>query len=240
MPMGDSDTRYSSLYRLWQVYLYMRAWGRPEYDDLESEAREQFTELVTTRALFTYVEDCKRDVLRVGISVPDRWLDVLCMGRVSPGQALPTVDADHIGNILDEMYPMLVRLDPDAQPSASPSTDRRDAGTGSMSDAVRKAGASLEWVRKEQPDLAPDAASGERYSKDQYDYIREHGGPAYPLEDDRRSTVPSWDTWTRYVREYLRLTDGRRNEPRRGGPTRSVVRPEDIADRRRTDRNDDE
>lgn len=108
-----------------------------------------------------------------------------------------------------------------------------------MSDAVRKAGASLEWVRKEQPDLAPDAASGERYNKNQYDYIRENGGPAYPLEDDRRSTVPSWDTWTRYVREYLRLTDGRRNEPRRGGPTRSVVRPEDIADRRRADRDDE-
>jgi hypothetical protein len=30
----------------------MRAWGRPEYDDLESEAREQFSELVTTGALF--------------------------------------------------------------------------------------------------------------------------------------------------------------------------------------------
>lgn len=153
MPMRDSDSRYSALYRLWQVYLHIRAWGRPEYGDLDSEAREQFSELVTTGALFSYVEDCKRDVLRAGISVQDRWLDVLCMGRVSPGQALPKADADHIGKILDEMYPMLVRLDPDAQPSASPSTDRRDAATGSMSDAVRKAGASLEWVRKEQPDL---------------------------------------------------------------------------------------
>lgn len=63
MPMSDADARYSALYRLWQVYLHLRACGRPEYDDLESEAPEQFTELVTTGALFSYVEGCKRDVL---------------------------------------------------------------------------------------------------------------------------------------------------------------------------------
>lgn len=237
--MNDADGQYSALYRLWQVYLHMRAWGHPEYVELEPVAREQFTELVKTGALFTYVEDCKRDVLRAGVNVPDRWFDVLCMSRLRPDQALPKADTDRIGKILDEMYPMLVRLDPDAQPSATPSTDRRADGNGGMSDAVRRAGASLEWVRKERPELAPDAASDERYSKDQYDYIREHGGPSYPLEGDRRSTVPAWDTWSRYVREYLRLTEGRRNEPRRGGTSRSAVRPEDLADRRRSDRGED-
>jgi hypothetical protein len=236
----NASAAYSALYRLWQVYLHMRSWGRTELGVLDLVAREQFTELVTTGVLFTYVEDCKRDVLRAGVNLPDHCLDVLCMSRVIPGQALPKADADRLGAILNDLYPLLVRMDPDAQPSTSPSSDRRDAGAGRMSDAVRRAGASLEWVRKEQPDLAPDAASGERYNRDQYDYIREHGGPAYPLEDDRRSTVPSWDTWTRYVREYLRLTDGRRNEPRRGGPTRSVVRPQDIADRRRADRDDED
>lgn len=239
MDPNPTNERYGSLYRLWQVYLHMRAWGHPEYDGLEPVAREQFTELVRTGVLFTFVEDCKRDVLRAGIDAPDHWLDVLCMGRVRPDQSLPKADSDRIGKILDEVYPMLVRLDPDARPSVAPSTDRRHVGNGGMSDAVRRAGASLEWVRNERPELAPDAASGERYSKEQYDHIREHGGPSYPLEGDRRSTVPSWDTWTRYVREYLRLTEGRRNEPRRGGTSRSVVRPEDVADRRRSDRDDE-
>jgi hypothetical protein len=236
--VNEADGQYSALYRLWQVYLHMRAWGHPEYVDLEPVAREQFTELVETGALFTFVEDCKRDVLRAGVSAPDRWLDVLCMSRFHPDRVLPKADSDRIGLILDEMYPMLVRLDPDSRPSAAPSTDRRDDGSGSMSDAVRCAGVSLLWVRRERPELAPDAAGGERYSKAQYDYIREHGGPSYPLEDDRRSTVPAWDTWSRYVREYLRLTEGRRNEPRRGGTSRSVVRPEDLADRRRSDLGD--
>lgn len=126
---------------------------------------------------------------------------------------------------------------PAPKPPAAPPTS--PPATEAMSDAVRRAGASLEWVRNERPELAPDAVSGERYSKEQYDHIREHGGPSYPLEGDRRSTVPSWDTWTRYVREYLRLTEGRRNEPRRGGTSRSVVRPEDVADRRRSDRDDE-
>lgn len=48
----------------------MRARARPEYADLSEEASEQFTELVETRALFTYVEDCKPGLLRAGVEVP--------------------------------------------------------------------------------------------------------------------------------------------------------------------------
>lgn len=81
--MNDADGQYSALYRLWQVYLHMRAWGQPEYVELEPVAREQFTELVKTDAVFTYIEDCKRDVLRAGVNVPDRWFDVLCMSRLA-------------------------------------------------------------------------------------------------------------------------------------------------------------
>lgn len=237
--MSSQDSRFSSLYRLWQVYLHMRAWGHPEYVDLEPEAREQFAELVKTGALFTFVEDCKRDVLRSGLDVPDRWLKVLYAARIKGAGPLPKAEFDHLGAILDEMYSMLVRLDPDAQPSESPATDRPPPSRCEMSDAVRRAGASLEWVRRERPDLAPDTGSGERYSQDQYEYIHEHGGPSYPLDERDRSTVPSWGTWSRYVREFLRLTEGRVNEPRRGRAGRSIVRPEDLGDDPRTAREDD-
>jgi hypothetical protein len=121
----DPQDQYDALYDLWQVYLHMRAWGRPEYPDLSAEAREQFTELVETRALFTYVEDCKRDVLRAGVEVPDPWLNVLFAAHLTPDEPLPQAEADRLGVILAEMYPMLVRLDPDARP-LRPDTDRRD------------------------------------------------------------------------------------------------------------------
>ncbi|MBL8764813.1 MAG: hypothetical protein JNM07_11150 [Phycisphaerae bacterium] len=237
--MTEAEARYSALYRLWQVYLHMRVWGHPEYPDLDGEAREQFTELVRTRSLFTFVEDCKRDVLRAGLEVPDRWLKVLCMARVAGDAPLPKAEYEHLGAILDEMYPMLVRLDPDALPSVSPTSDRREPANGDMPDAVRRAGASLEWVRRERPDMGPAASAAERYTREQYEHIREHGGPSYPLEGDRRSTVPAWDTWSRYVREYLRMTEGRVNQPRRGRTGRSVVRPEDLGNDPRSLRDND-
>lgn len=233
--MSDAATRYGALYRLWQVYLHMRAWGRPEYAELAADAREQFTDLVRTGSLFTFAEDCKRDVLRAGLDVPDRWLKVLCMGRLRHDGPLPTADLDQLGAILDEMYPMLVRLDPDAHPTAGPSTDRRDGHDGVMNDAVRRAGESLEWVQRERPDLAPGAADKERYTRAQYDHIREHGGPSYPLDPNDRSTVPAWDTWSRYVREYLRRCEGRVNFPRRGRTGRSLVRPDELDQRRDDD-----
>lgn len=115
-----ADDQYSALYRLWQVYLHMRAWGQPEYDKLDADARENFTELVNTGALFDYVEDCKRDVVRVGINPPNTWLAPLCMSRLGDG-ALSADDRDMLGTILTEIYLRLVRLDPDAQPNS----DRR-------------------------------------------------------------------------------------------------------------------
>jgi len=108
-----------------------------------------------------------------------------------------------------------------------------------MSEPVRRAGESFEWVCSKRPDLVPPEGSPERYTRKQHDYIREFGGPSDPLEADQRSTVPSWETWSRYVREYLRLTEGRRNEPRRGGPSRSADAPDELDDRRVSDRDGD-
>lgn len=112
---------------------------------------------------------------------------------------------------------------PTASPKPSP---------GVMPEPVRRAGESFEWVCCEQPSLVPPEGSPERYTRKQHDYIREHGGPSYPLEGDQRSTVPSWDTWARYVREYLRLIEGRRPDTRRGGESRSAVGPNELDGRR--------
>lgn len=120
-------------------------------------------------------------------------------------------------------------------PSAPPVSRKPSA---SMPEPVRRAGESFEWVCSNQPSLVPPEGSPERYTRKQHDYIREHGGPSYPLEGDQRSTVPSWDTWARYVREYLRLIEGQRNESRRGEEGRSEVGRDEL-DNWRRDRNGD-
>ena|GEM_PF-2724324 len=227
LPMTNTQSKYDALYCLWEAYLHMRAWGAPEYELLDSDARQQFADLVRTGALFAYVEDCKRDILRLGIEAPDSWLSVISAGRVVEEESLPQAERDRLGAILHEIYLALVRLDPDAHPRSDPGLGDDDRPGVSMNDAVRRAGESLEWVQRERPDLAPGPTTKERYTREQYDHIREHGGP-YPLDDHDRTTVPVWDTWSRYVREYLRLTEGRVNFPRRGRSGRSLVRPDEL------------
>jgi len=100
-----------------------------------------------------------------------------------------------------------------------------------MPEAILRAGASLEWVRRERDDLLPPVGSKERYTQAQYDHLAEHGCESYPPDARGKPTVPNWDTWSRYVREYLRLTDGRVNSTRRGRTGRSLARPDDLDDR---------
>ncbi len=88
------------------------------------------------------------------------------------------IQIDH-GAIVEQILAEL-----DKRQDATPSEPRgqTESGEGSrsdadppvpkMNDAVRRAGASLEWVRRERPDLAPDATSKERYTREQHDYIR--------------------------------------------------------------------
>lgn len=151
------------------------------------------------------------------------------------------IQIDH-GAIVEQI---LSELDKRQEVTPSEPRGQTESGEGSrndadppvptMNDAVRRAGASLEWVRRERPDLAPEASSKERYNREQHKHIREYCGLAYPLDENDRSTVPVWETWSRYIREYLRLTDGRVNFPRRGRTGRSLVRPDEIDDYRGDD-----
>jgi len=150
-------------------------------------------------------------------------------------EPLPKADRDRLGVIMSEMYLTLVRLDPDSHPRDNADIETEEPSDSKMNDAVRRAGASLEWVRRERPDLAPEASSKERYTWEQHEHIREYCGLAYPLDENDRSTVPVWETWSRYIREYLRLTDGRVNFTSRGRTGRSLVRPDEIHDYRGDD-----
>ncbi|HHM12300.1 MAG TPA: hypothetical protein ENJ16_02010, partial [Planctomycetaceae bacterium] len=100
------------------------------------------------------------------------------------------IQIDH-GAIVEQILAEL-----DKRQDTTPSEPQRQSESGEetrnnvdppapkINDAVRRAGASLEWVRRERPDLAPNATSKERYTRKQYNFIREHGGgDAYPLDE---------------------------------------------------------
>lgn len=113
------------------------------------------------------------------------------------------------------------------------------AKTRTLSDAAARAGESLEWVRRECPDLIPNAGEtpGQRtprYTPAQHEHIREYECPAYPRDQNGRSTVPPLESWTRYVREYLLFKDGPTNSPRGGRTGRSMVSPDQV-ERRQDD-----
>lgn len=140
------------------------------------------------------------------------------------------------------------RATPPVPVSETPADGAGDEGFGDgdaaseppsdMKPAVRRAGASFEKVEAEQPDLSPPANSAVRYTERQWSYIRDHYDEIYPPDASGRTTMPAFETWGRYVREYLRLTEGPKNSPRGGRPLgRSVVKQKDL-DQSRSDADD--
>jgi hypothetical protein len=105
-------SRHYAIYRLFEVFAHMRAWGSPEYEHMPEADRDSFRAIVAGRELFNYVEDCKRELGRTGVNVPDEWVQVFYAEHLDVGSPLPHVERDHLGQILDAMYPMLSSFDP--------------------------------------------------------------------------------------------------------------------------------
>jgi hypothetical protein len=100
--------------------------------------------------------------------------------------------------------------------------EKKDARDLTISPAVRLALLSYEWICSEQPELAPDDTA--KYSREQWEYINEHGCPAY-----KNKEVPSFETWKRYLRTAIQDVDGRKSTPRIGRPHgKSVVSPDEL------------
>lgn len=83
-----------------------------------------------------------------------------------------------------------------------------------------QAGASYEWVCKEQPDLIPDRKRS-WYCKEQWEYIRDHDCPAY-----RDGEAPAeYRTWVKYLTTWRRAKDGPMATPRAGRSHGSSIIP---------------
>ncbi|MEX0642286.1 MAG: hypothetical protein WD468_06270 [Pirellulales bacterium] len=101
------------------------------------------------------------------------------------------------------------------------------AKRGADSARVRRAAASFEWVCTARPELVP--AEGTPYTKEMWESIRDNGCAAYCDENGKDLPVPSWDTWSRYLREHLKDTRAIKTAPRAGRPHgKTVVRKRDL------------
>ncbi|MBL9030857.1 MAG: hypothetical protein JNM80_04010 [Phycisphaerae bacterium] len=187
------------------------------------------------------VESCQVRAAAPGHAAPNATIIAAAQARTGDVTVNNVIQIDPAAVVAQVLAALAQQAPAAAGPAASgvssPGTPPKPAASpkpspGVMPKPVRRAGESFEWVCSEQPSLVPPEGSPERYTRKQHDYIREHGGPSYPLEGDQRSTVPSWDTRSRYVREYLRLMEGRRRDSRRRGESRSAVGPDDLDDRR--------
>ena len=49
----------------------MAAWGLPSYEKLDEAGRRFFSELLAKKKLFRYVEECKREAMRVGCDLSE-------------------------------------------------------------------------------------------------------------------------------------------------------------------------
>lgn len=91
--------------------------------------------------------------------------------------------------------------------SATPQQD-----VSPMPRRIARAGASFEWSMRQVSDGVGQCVDEAARMRLQYSKIQSDGCDAYG--DD--TPLPDLDTWSRYVRDYIRLTSGSRRSPRSG------------------------
>jgi hypothetical protein len=115
--------KHAAFQALWTTYLHLRSWGLPEYEELTPTDKEYFRGLLAKgrQALFSHIEECKRAVLRGGLDdqVRDEWLGLIGLSDFDLAKGFPQAKRHLLGKILDEMWPLMVRLDPEALPAGT-------------------------------------------------------------------------------------------------------------------------
>jgi len=96
------------------------------------------------------------------------------------------------------------------------------AATAHASKRYKLAYDSYQWACAQRPDLVGQDRG--RYPTDLYEYGKQN----WPGYAEAKMNLPAYGTWTRYVREYERLTTGPKNTPRGGRTGRSVLSKDDL------------
>lgn len=123
----DLATRqHDALLKLYFAYSMMGLWQTPaikELDDAlgEPSISKPFGKMIKHGYFATWVEGLKYTVLRLGVQVPDHWLGPACAAGIQFDRPLSRENQIALGQIVLEMYPRLIRLNPEARPDDEPS-----------------------------------------------------------------------------------------------------------------------
>ncbi len=98
-----------------------------------------------------------------------------------------------------------------------------------LSRTMRAAGESLEWAIVTNPAFEHLANEGGDALLPIHAWLKDQECPCYPLSKDGKETLPSAQTWLRYIRGYRRMTWKSAKPPKARAPDgKSVVRVEEI------------
>jgi len=96
------------------------------------------------------------------------------------------------------------------------------AATAQVSKRYKLAHESYEWACAERPDLVGEGRG--RYPPDLHKHVMQN----WPGYTEAKMKCPAFETWTKYVREYERLTTGPKNTRRSGRTGRNVLSQDDL------------
>ncbi len=142
-----------ALFRFFELLLYMQAYGTEDYaelDELDGLTRQSFDELVQYRLLFAIVQFCKKDLLRVGVNVPDDWLGISCAGTIQPGKPLEENARKALGAVSRQVWIEMQRHEPSENANRTPDT-KPDTGKISSPQSVEV----HRFIQKLKRDLRP-------------------------------------------------------------------------------------
>jgi hypothetical protein len=152
---------HDAIYALQHCCLFIRAWGRPEYQALKDapnlqDERRAFEELIAKRQLTDYVDARQKDLMIAWPKMPNLWLDTLINAMtVERGEALSDEQFEQLGLRVDEMFRAMRRFEVvgdlrakqahlPSRPAAASMTNKVRLGP---SDLAEKHGVSLRALR---------------------------------------------------------------------------------------------
>lgn len=144
----DALTPLEAVEWLWQTFMYAAAWGTSHYSEWDADGRAEFADMVKRGNLFGTVESLKRACLVHGIPLSDRILRELSLAHLTTDDPLPLRDRLRFQKHLNELYPLVHRLEADELRTKLPAKKTK-------ADAKRQRGKPSSETQSDTSELNP-------------------------------------------------------------------------------------
>jgi hypothetical protein len=112
METPDLYSERNAIFALQHCCLFMRTWGRPEYEQLDAEERQSFEELIANRQWAGHIDALQKELMIAWPQMPNLWLDTLFNAlTVERGEALSEEQFEQLGLRIDEMFRAMRRFE---------------------------------------------------------------------------------------------------------------------------------